>query len=142
MELKFNRFMNAHVRPHLTLNNGVLLVALLIGSTWVWSTVAAIQRNFELQQQVDILSQQIAVQELENKSQQLQNEYYNTAEYQELSARERLGKAAPGEKLLILPPNKVAVAPEAQPEATGTPIAERSNFAQWLYFLFGKKPSS
>lgn len=141
MELKLTRFFNLHVRPRLTLNNGVLLVALLIAATWVWGTVAAIQRNFELQQQVDLMSQEIAIQELENKSQQLQNEYYSTSEYQELSARERLGKAAPGERLLILPPNKVGVTPEEQPEATGTPIAQRSNFAQWLYFLFGKKPS-
>jgi cell division protein FtsB len=140
MELKLRRFFNNHVRSQLNLNNGVLAVALLIGSTWAWSTVAAIQRNFELQQQVDALSQQIAVQELENKSQALQNKYYQTSEYLELSARERLGKAAPGEKLLILPPNTVKTTAEEQ-LPTETPIASRSNFAQWMYFLFGSKRS-
>lgn len=138
MEITVRRFINNHVRPHLTLNNGVLLVALLIGSTWAWSTVAAIQRNFELQQQVDALNQQIAVQELENKSQALQNKYYQTSEYLELSARERLGKASPGENLLILPPNTIAATPEEQLPIE-TPIANRSNFAQWMYFLFGSK---
>lgn len=127
------------VQEHLTLNNGVLLVALLIGSSWVWSTVDAIQRNFKLQQQVDSLNQQIAVQDLENKSQALQNKYYQSSEYMELSARERLNKAAPGEKLLILPPNTVAPVSNLAVQQSETPITSRSNFAQWLYFLFGKK---
>lgn len=123
----------------MTLNNGVLLIAVLIGSAWAWSTIEAIQRNFKLQQQVDSLSQQIAVQELENKSQTLQNKYYQSPEYLELSARERLNKSLPDEKVIILPPNSVLPAPEEELQTTETPITSRSNFAQWMYFLFGKK---
>jgi cell division protein FtsB len=126
-------------REHSTLNNGVLLVAVLIGSTWAWSTIEAIQRNFKLQQQVDSLNQQIAVQELENKSQALQNQYYQSPEYLELSARERLNKASPGESVIVLPANKVQPAPEEQLQTNETPITSRSNFAQWMFFLFGKK---
>jgi cell division protein FtsB len=122
-----------------TLNNGVLVVALLIASTWVWSTVEAIQHNFTLQQQVDALSQQIAVDELQNKTLQLQKTYYNSNQYLELSARERLGVATPGEKMVILPPNTVQPLPAASPTESDTPITSRSNFAQWMYFLFGKK---
>lgn len=127
------------IKSHITVNNGVLCIALLIGLSWVWSTVEAIQRNFKLQQQVDALNQQIAVQELENKSQMLQNKYYQSAEYTELSARERLNKTAPGEKLVILPPNTVKPAPEADFKPKEQPITARSNFAQWMYFLFGRK---
>ncbi|HSE60988.1 MAG TPA: septum formation initiator family protein [Candidatus Saccharimonadales bacterium] len=127
------------MREHMTINNGVLLVAVLIGSSWAWSTIEAIQRNFKLQQQVDSLAQQIAVQELENKSQSLQNQYYQSPEYLELSARERLGKAAPDEKLIMLPPNKVPVTAEEELQSSESPITSRSNFAQWMYFLFGKK---
>jgi len=129
------------VESQLTLNNGVLLVALLIGSSWVWSTVDAIQRNFTLQQQVDAANQQIAVQDLENKSQQLENQYYQSNEYLELSARARLNKAAPGEHLLILPPNTVQPMAQQQAQAQDIPITQRSDFAQWMYFLFGKKSS-
>jgi cell division protein FtsB len=127
------------VQEQLTLNNGVLLIAFLIGTSWVWSTVEAIQRNFRLQQQVDALSQQIAVHELENKSQALQNKYYQSPEYLELSARERLNKSAPGESVIILPANSVRPAPEADIQPKETPITSRSNFAQWMFFLFGKK---
>ena len=129
------------VRALATLNNGVLVVAILIASTWVWSTVEAIQHNFKLQQQVDALSQEIAVDELQNKTLQLQRSYYNSDQYLELSARERLGLANPGEKVLILPANTVK---PTDPNATQTAssaetIGDRSNFAQWMYFLFGKK---
>jgi cell division protein FtsB len=128
------------VQSHITINNGVLFIALLIGFSWMWSTVEAIQRNFKLQQQVDAMSQQNAVQELENKSQALQNKYYQSPEYMELSARERLNKSAPGEHVIILPQNTVKPAPESDiAVVTEEPITARSNFAQWMYFLFGKK---
>jgi len=126
------------LRSHLTLNNGVLLVALLITASWVWGTVGAIQQNFLLQQEVDGLDQQIAFQELENQTLQFENQYYGSKEYLELSARAHLNKANPGEKVLILPPNTVADSGGAQ-TAPVTPIAKRSNFEQWLYFLFGAK---
>lgn len=127
------------VKAHANVNNGVLLIALLIAASWVWSTIEAIQRNFVLQQQVDNLKQEIAVHELQNKTIVFQNKYYATNEYIELSARERLNKAGPDEKVLILPPNTKKVAQEAAPQSNITPIIERSNFDQWMYFLFGDK---
>ena len=126
------------IQSHLTLNNGVLLVALLITVSWMWGTVEAIQQNFELQQQVDGLNQQISYQELENQTLQFENQYYNSNEYLELSARQHLNLASPGEKLLILPPTTVSDKSTPQ-DTTVTPITRRSNFQQWMYFLFGNK---
>lgn len=122
-----------------TINNAVLFIALLIASSWVWSTISAIQRNFKLQQQVDALAQEVSLEALQNKTLQLQETYYNSDQYLELSARERLGVAQPGEKLLVLPPNTVKPAQDTPTPTSQTPIAARSNFAQWMYFLFGKK---
>jgi cell division protein FtsB len=127
------------IRQVATLNNAVLLVALLIASTWVWSTIEAIQHNFKLQQQVDALTQQIAVEELQNKTLELQRAYYSSDQYLELSARERLGLAQPGEKVVILPPNTVKPLEQTTAKQTEDTISQRSNFAQWMYFLFGKK---
>ncbi len=121
----------------MTLNNGVLLVALLVTFSWVWGTVGAIQQNFQLQQQVDGLSQQIGYQNLENQALQFQNQYYSSNEYLELAARDHLSKANTGEKLLVLPPNTKH--DTTQQAVATTPIAKRSNFQQWLYFLFGNK---
>ncbi|HEU5187401.1 MAG TPA: hypothetical protein VFT87_02760, partial [Candidatus Saccharimonadales bacterium] len=64
---------------------------------------------------------------------------YATAEYIELNARERLNKAAPDEKVLILPPNTRHVDTPVTNTPVITPITERSNFDQWMYFLFGDK---
>ncbi len=130
--------MYSRLKPHLTLNNGVLAVALLITASWAWGTVGAIQQNFVLQQEVDGLGQEIAFQELQNQTLQFENQYYNSREYLELSARAHLNKANDGEKLLILPPNTVSdkAQPTTQPV---TPISKRSNFQQWIYFLFGNK---
>lgn len=138
MGLNLNQLLRK-IKPQLNLNNGVLAVALLIAFSWVWSTIDAIGRNFRLQQQVDDLRQEIAVQELKNKSAELQNKYYSSTEYQELSVRERLNKAGPGEKVLILPPNTVSSDGIEEQIITETPITQRSNFAQWMYFLFGQK---
>ena len=131
--------MAARLKSFATLNNGVLVVAILTASTWVWSTIETIQHNFTLQQQVDALAQKIAVEDLQNKTLQLQKTYYNSDQYLELSARERLGVAAPGEKLLVLPPNTVKTAAPVVVTSDQVPITSRSNFAQWMYFLFGKK---
>ncbi len=127
-----------HLRAYWNLNNGVLLIALLITISWVWGTVGAIQQNFILQQQVDSLGQKIAYQELENQTMKFQKQYYQSSEYLELSARDHLNKASPGEKLLVLPANTVSDKPSA-PQPITTPITKRSNFQQWLYFLFGNK---
>jgi len=138
MRFNFNQLVNKS-KAHLNLNNGVLIVAMLVAFSWVFSTIDAIQRNFKLQQQVDDLRQQIAVLQLQNKTADFQNKYYASAEFQELSARERLNKASPGEKVLVLPPNTVHDTSQSQSASAETPLTQRSNFEQWLYFLFGNK---
>lgn len=126
------------IKPYLTPSNGILAIALLVTCAWVWGTVEAIQKNFVLQQQVDMLAQENAFDELQNETLKFQQKYYQTNEYLELSARERLNKALPDEKLLLLPANTVASTSEIEiPQVT--PIAQRSNFQQWMYFLFGDK---
>lgn len=95
------------IKPHLTFVNAVMLLALVITVTWAWGTVQAIRNNFMLQQQVDTLKEQNALYDLQNQTLRYQQRYYQTDEYLELSARERLNKAMPDEKVLILPPNTV-----------------------------------
>lgn len=127
------------IKSYFTLSNGVLLVALSIAFSCVWLSVIALQKNFVLQQKVDTLAQENAVYELANDSQRLQNKYYQSQEYLELSAREHLGLVSPGEKLLVLPANTVKSPPETEAAPPVVPLAKRSNFDQWMYFLFGQK---
>lgn len=126
---------------HLTFNNLVIATAFLIAAGWTWGSLQAMQRNYNLQKEVDYKKRQLQLAELQKESFELQNRYYKTDEYRELAARETLGLVMPGERVLILPDNseaaKQADATKAR-TATDAPVQEKtSNLEQWLNFLFG-----
>lgn len=131
--MKFN--LN-QLRHYATIQNGAVVVALLIAVGWVWGTVTTLQQNFKFQQQVDDLDQEVKLMKLQNENQELQKRYYKSDEFLELSARQRLGKAAPGEHLVILPSSseiKDTVKPATEK------VIETSNFSQWMSFFFGRR---
>lgn len=119
------------------------LMVLLIS----WSGVKAIDTNYRLQKQISRLDQQVAVAELSNKNLQLQNEYFKTNQYLELSARQNFGLALPGEKELIIPKTvalahttNVQNAEEAQAAQTKAkqPLYQR-NFQAWMNFFLHRQ---
>lgn len=85
---------------------------------------------------------------LENQTIELQNKYFETDQYLELSARQNLGLAAPGEKILLVPksvamgyvdPDFVAeAAKEAEAQDADKP-RYRQNLEDWRDFLLGRK---
>ncbi len=93
------------------------------------------------------MQQKNDVQTLANNNLKLKNQYLNTNEYLELAARRHFNKAAPGEKLVIVP-KEVALAhtvdvprpPSAKETITETAKANGSaaqrNFNAWIDFLF------
>lgn len=131
-----------HVRhKYLTFNNLVILTAFLIAFGWVWGSLGVMQRNYNLQKEVDQKRRQLQLAELQTQSLELQNRYYGTNEYRELAARESLGLVMPGEKVLILPANSAAAKQADQQRSGGSaqivPQERTSNLEQWLNFLFG-----
>ena len=121
----------------MTLNNAVLAVGAIIMLSWLWGTISAIEKNFLLQQEAENLQQQVALQQLKNQNLTYQQHYYQSAEFLDLQAREHFNLASPGESVIILPANTVSSKPKATP--VQTPVPQRSNFEQWLYFFFGDK---
>jgi len=124
---------------YLTLNNVVMAVAFMIAASWVWGSLGVMQRNYDLQKDVDYKKRQLQLADLETSSLELEQRYYKTKEYQELAVRQGLGLVLPGEKVLILPDNSLAAKAIDQPTQT-QPIggAEAiSNYQQWINFLFG-----
>ncbi len=124
------------IRRNATINNAVLVAAGLIVLASIWSTVGTLQRNFRLQQKVDLLTQEIEVAKLEAETLELQQQYLKSPEYLELMARAKLGKALPGEKVIILP-----ASPKSKPSTAATTLlrpAEKSNFEKWMQFFFGR----
>lgn len=129
---------------YMTLNNVVVVVALVIGAGWVWGSVSVMQRNYDLQKELTYKRNQLQLAELETANLQLQNRYYQTREYKELAVRENLGLVSPGESVLILPDNSAAVklADQASEPVVTVPTEDLSNFQQWINFLFGSRSNS
>lgn len=126
---------------YLTLNNAVLAVALLIGAGWVWGSLAVMEKNYTLQQDLDNKERQLIITQLDVETERLAQRYYQTEEYQELEARKRLGLGFPGERVIILPPNtEIAKSIDEQNvPVTNVGQEEVSNFDEWMNFLFGSK---
>lgn len=76
-----------------------VIVVLLVS----WSTTKAIQTNYELQRQVAQKQKENELQKLRNENLRFKNQYLQTDDYLELTARKQLGLAAPGEKVVIIP---------------------------------------
>lgn len=122
------------------MNNIVLLAALLLAVSWMWGTMGALQKNFALQQMVDRTEQEVEVMEIETQMLEFQKRYLESDEYLELAARERLNKASPGEKVLMLPPNTPIAEQPNEVSQLYESVPPPSNFSQWMTFFFGVKP--
>jgi cell division protein FtsB len=114
-----------------------------------WSGVKTVQANYELQKKISGLNQQNSVLKLENENTDLQNKYLQTDEYLDLSARQNLGLAAPGEKVLIVPKSvamKYVSSSSSNNGAGATASADNrsryvKNIEAWRDFLLGRKTS-
>lgn len=117
-----------------------VVVVLLVS----WSGVKAIDANFSLQKQITALQQQNDLQQLENSNLQLQNTYYNSNQYLELSARQNFGLAQPGEKELLVPQtvamSYIAPTPKASQQARvgKLPFYQR-NWQAWADFFLHRQ---
>jgi len=105
-----------------------------------WSGVRAIQSNYNLQQQVAELKQQNQLSQLQNSTISLQNEYYNSNQYLELSARQNFGLASPNEKELIVPQSVALGYTETvpylnNPATTSTSNGKQLNYETWVNFF-------
>ena len=120
---------------------GFVVIVLLVS----WSGVRSIQTNYKLQEQIAALKQQDAVQKLQNDNLALQNQYLNSNQYLELSARENLGLASPGEKEVIVPA-RVAKTYEVPVPSVATVSDSQSNqpayqhnVQSWVDFFLHRK---
>jgi len=122
-----------------------LLVLVLIGFIAVsvfWNGAKIIQQNYELNQKVIAIQQENEIIELENRNKELRNEYLKTDEFAEITARRVFGKAAPGEKVYIVPKDVALAALSQSPETDIEVIAiekpdYQKNLEAWLNIYFG-----
>ena len=122
-------------RDYLTAENIVLGVALILCLSWAWASITAMSRNWELEQGLQEKQLDKAKITLQVEKLKLEQEYYLTDEYKELTARAKLGKMQDGEFLLILPENS-KTAKEKYKQADTNQSVQKTNFEEWLEFLF------
>jgi cell division protein FtsB len=114
-------YTRAYILSLRDIRNVGLLVFTIIVLLISWSGVKSIQTNYGLQKEIARLSQENQVRQLENTNLALRNDYYNSNQYLELSARQNLGLALPGETVLLVP-KSVALANTVDPnEGDSTP---------------------
>ncbi len=117
-----------------TVSRLVLMVVIAAVAVWMAMVIQVLNNNYKLQRQVDNAKLDSQMLELENQNLRLEQLYYRTDEYMELSARSLLGKALPGEHLVVLP----RVSHASKTKRSGSAVVTKSNFDQWLDFLFGQ----
>ena len=121
----------------LTLENVVLLFAIVLCLVWTYQSITAMSRNWELSEKLTSERKELELVNVEVETAELENEYYKSAEYQELLARKNMDKQLPGEKMVVMPQNSE----EAKNKHTETievsvKEPEFSNFEKWMRFLF------
>lgn len=137
-KINIRKIVYAIRHKYLTLNNIVIVAAFLIAAGWVWGSLGMMQRNYNLQKEVDFKKRQLQLTELQRDNLNLQKRYYQTAEYQELAVRDSLGLVRGGERVLILPINtSAAKEADGSTAVITTAPTQTSNIEQWVNFLFG-----
>ncbi len=123
-------------KDFLTVHNIATAAAIILGLIFTYNAVTATTRNWQLEQKLKERTLESAKLEIEVQTLKLQKQYYNTDEYQEIMARKKQNKMLPGEKMVILPSNSEKAINKYADIDSGTEV-KRSNFEEWLDFLFG-----
>lgn len=119
-----------------SIENVVLIVAIILCAVWTYQAIMAMSRNWELSERLTAERKTLELASIEVEAAELENEYYKSDEYQELLARRNLDKQFEGEKMVVMPinsdeaKNKHKEKPAIQEEKT------YSNFDQWMRYLF------
>ena len=123
-------------RDVFTARNIVTILAVAICFYWAWGAINSTARNWNLAEKLKSKELEAAKIKLEVDKNQFEQQYYNTDEYKELMARTKLGKKLKDETMVILPDNSEK-AKTKYLEKNTEQSEFRSNFSQWLDFLFG-----
>lgn len=121
-------------RSHIS-QYAVVIVAVGVALWWAWSAVAVMQQNYLFERQLEELKQQQRLAELQTATLEYEQHYLGSDEYVELRARDVLGKAAPGETLVILPPYQAPIQAGKSPASSAQ--IELTNPEKWWRFFFG-----
>lgn len=120
----------------LSVENIVLVLAIILCLVWTYQSVRAMSRNWELSERLSAERRELELISVEVEAAELENEYYKTEEYQELLARKYLDKKNPGENMVIMPENSEEAINKHKKVVEEKVERNYSNFEKWMKFLF------
>ena len=111
-------------------------IAVLVFLSLVWGSVMSISRNWELSETLTREEGQKELLQANIETMEMENTYYQSAEYQELLARQLLDKKLPGENMVVMPENSEEAKAKHQTVETKRETREATNFEKWVMYLF------
>ena len=139
MGTKIRRFRYKVRHEYLTIENVVLLIAIILCLNWTYRSIEAMSRNWELSENLRTTRKNLELKKVEIEMAELENAYYETEEYQELAARKFAGKQLDGEKMVYMPENSEQARNKHANDTAVTVVEEKkeySNFEQWMMYLW------
>ncbi len=119
-----------------TIENVVLIFAIVLCLVWTYQSIVAMSRNWELSERLTTEKRALELLSVEVETAELENEYYKTDEYQELRARKYLDKKMAGEQMVIMPENSEAAKNKHKRTDEAPKDKTYSNFEKWKMYLF------
>ena len=122
-----------------------LYAVFIIALSVTWSSIKIIQKNYELEKQINQLQQEVTIQDQTNKNQELKNDYFKTDAYLDLAARKYFGKSIPGEKLILVPTDTTQKYVHQEAEAKEAAVVVRTapafvqNWQDWIDFFLRRE---
>ena len=138
MGTKFRRFRYKVRHEFLTIENVILLIAIILCLNWTYRSIEAMSRNWELSENLRAAEKNLELKKVEIEMAELENAYFETEEYQELAARKFANKQLDGEKMVYMPDNSEAARTKHANEVAvaSEENKEYSNFEQWMMYLW------
>lgn len=135
LKLKLRKLFFRLKHGFFSIENIVLIIAIILCLIWTYQSILAMSRNWVLTERLSSNQHTLELLKVEVETLTLENEYYKTTEYQELAARKLLNKKLNGEQLVLLPENS-SVAQTKHTLPTPKTQLTISNFQKWWLFLF------
>jgi len=108
----------------------------IVGVLLIVSLIRGIRRLLRASGEIKLAEEK--VQELEKENQQLveKKKYYQSPEFIEEQARDKLNMAKPGETIVILPPNLEEILGKTKKETPAQSASWRTNWQRWWKLFF------
>lgn len=119
-----------------TFENVSLVIAIILCLGWTYGAINSMSRSWQLTKKLQEKKYELKILGLEIENLKLENIYYSSEEYQELSARQKLNKKLEGETMVYLPKNSEEAKTKHQ-KMEKTEKTSSDNVSEWLEFLLG-----